>query len=300
MGFLPPGFESYLCLSMLESCLQIAASLVKECQRNMGIHGLLVQAFAGQDGPLFEIITVLGGETGQEIASVECQQALLALQAGQAALKIAVAVCIADMGQGFSLTHICPDTCLRMELDILRADEQQIFPAEGLFEIRKRLAQTLAGTFIILIRPKQGRETLAAVRPVALDRQVGQKGAYFVGGKPVQGLTIEFYLESAEQSKQECGHGEIVKVCIIILKISGFDAILTRICYNKSMTTTYRSYLLRLWLESNDPPVWRAILESPVNGERHGFSDLQALLTFIEKDALQLSEEAGSTDSPNY
>ena len=66
------------------------------------------------------------------------------------------------------------------------------------------------------------------------------------------------------------------------------------------MTTTYRSYLLRLWLESNDPPVWRAILESPVNGERHGFSDLQALLTFIEKDARQLSEEAGSTDSPNY
>jgi hypothetical protein len=57
------------------------------------------------------------------------------------------------------------------------------------------------------------------------------------------------------------------------------------------MASEYRSYLLRLWLESNDPPAWRAILESPVNGERHGFSDLQGLYNFIEQDTRKLSEK---------
>jgi len=63
------------------------------------------------------------------------------------------------------------------------------------------------------------------------------------------------------------------------------------------MTTTYRSYLLRLWLESNDPPVWRAILESPVNGERHGFTDLQTLYGFLEQDAKRLAAEAQATQN---
>jgi hypothetical protein len=62
------------------------------------------------------------------------------------------------------------------------------------------------------------------------------------------------------------------------------------------MTSEYRSYLLRMWLESNDPPAWRAILESPVNGERHGFADLQELYKFIEQDARRLSEEAQSLE----
>jgi hypothetical protein len=66
------------------------------------------------------------------------------------------------------------------------------------------------------------------------------------------------------------------------------------------MTSDYRSYLLRLWLESNDPPTWRAILESPVNGERHGFSDLPALFKFIEQDAQQLAQEAQSSRRKKY
>jgi hypothetical protein len=66
------------------------------------------------------------------------------------------------------------------------------------------------------------------------------------------------------------------------------------------MTSEYHSYLLRLWLESNDPPAWRAILESPVNGERYGFSDLQELFKFIEQDARQLSEKGYSTERKKY
>jgi hypothetical protein len=66
------------------------------------------------------------------------------------------------------------------------------------------------------------------------------------------------------------------------------------------MPSEYRSYLLRLWLESNDPPAWRAILESPVNGERHGFSDLQELYKFIEQDTRKLSEQAQSMKRKKY
>jgi hypothetical protein len=66
---------------------------------------------------------------------------------------------------------------------------------------------------------------------------------------------------------------------------------LTIIGYKKNMTAAYRSYLLRLWLESNDPPARRAILESPVNGERHGFTNLPALFTFLEQEAERLEKE---------
>ncbi len=50
------------------------------------------------------------------------------------------------------------------------------------------------------------------------------------------------------------------------------------------MNFAYRSYLLRLWSESNDPPIYRAILESSINGERHGFATMQALFVFLEQD----------------
>jgi hypothetical protein len=66
------------------------------------------------------------------------------------------------------------------------------------------------------------------------------------------------------------------------------------------MTSEYRSYLLRLWLESNDPPAWRAILESTVDGERHGFADLQELCKFIEQDARRLSEDARLMERKKY
>jgi hypothetical protein len=60
------------------------------------------------------------------------------------------------------------------------------------------------------------------------------------------------------------------------------------------MTEPYCSYLLRLWLESNDPPTWRAMLESPVTGERHGFASPQSLFVFLEQEAERLKDEARS------
>jgi hypothetical protein len=54
------------------------------------------------------------------------------------------------------------------------------------------------------------------------------------------------------------------------------------------MTEAYRSYLLRLWLEPDDPPAWRAILESPVNGERRGFANIPALFMFLEQETKRL------------
>jgi hypothetical protein len=46
----------------------------------------------------------------------------------------------------------------------------------------------------------------------------------------------------------------------------------------------YLAYMLRLWQVSSDgEPIWRASLESPHTGERHGFANLEALFAFLEK-----------------
>jgi hypothetical protein len=42
------------------------------------------------------------------------------------------------------------------------------------------------------------------------------------------------------------------------------------------------SYLLRLWsVPTDSEPLWRASLENIVTGQRHGFSDLEALLGYL-------------------
>jgi len=55
------------------------------------------------------------------------------------------------------------------------------------------------------------------------------------------------------------------------------------------MNEPYRSFLLRLWLEPNEPPVWRAMLENPTTGERHGFTDLEAMFVFLRSETHVLS-----------
>jgi hypothetical protein len=46
----------------------------------------------------------------------------------------------------------------------------------------------------------------------------------------------------------------------------------------------YLAYLLRLWRVNDDgKPVWRASLESPHTGERHGFANLERLFAFLEE-----------------
>jgi hypothetical protein len=46
----------------------------------------------------------------------------------------------------------------------------------------------------------------------------------------------------------------------------------------------YLAYLLRLWqITSDGNIVWRASVESPHTGERHGFADMGALFAFLEE-----------------
>ena len=48
---------------------------------------------------------------------------------------------------------------------------------------------------------------------------------------------------------------------------------------------TYLAFLLKAWpvkSESGLKIVWRASLENPYTGERHGFQDLDSLLTFLK------------------
>ena len=45
----------------------------------------------------------------------------------------------------------------------------------------------------------------------------------------------------------------------------------------------YQSYLLRLWQTSDEgEDVWRASLEAPGTGERHGFASLDDLFNFLQ------------------
>jgi hypothetical protein len=46
------------------------------------------------------------------------------------------------------------------------------------------------------------------------------------------------------------------------------------------MTGRYRAYLLRLWQDVPGQP-WRALLQDANTHERHGFQDLDQLLTFL-------------------
>jgi hypothetical protein len=48
--------------------------------------------------------------------------------------------------------------------------------------------------------------------------------------------------------------------------------------------TRYVSYLLRLWQDHNDQkPVWRASLQSSLNGERQVFASLDHLFAFLSR-----------------
>jgi hypothetical protein len=45
----------------------------------------------------------------------------------------------------------------------------------------------------------------------------------------------------------------------------------------------YLAYMLRLWQASSKEMVWRASLESPHTGERHGFASLDDLISFLRR-----------------
>ena len=58
----------------------------------------------------------------------------------------------------------------------------------------------------------------------------------------------------------------------------------------KDKSPYYLSYLLRLW--GADQDAWRASLESPMTGERHGFASLKDLFAFLQAQA---DDPAGPT-----
>jgi hypothetical protein len=60
---------------------------------------------------------------------------------------------------------------------------------------------------------------------------------------------------------------------------------------------TSRRYLLRLWLADGDDPVWRASLEDPSSGERHGFGSLERLFAFIGAETGDLAARAAWEES---
>jgi hypothetical protein len=59
----------------------------------------------------------------------------------------------------------------------------------------------------------------------------------------------------------------------------------------------YLAYMLRLWQTGNAAEsAWRASLENPHTGERHGFVNLDLLFTFLEEHTRGLERQAQPKD----
>ena len=58
----------------------------------------------------------------------------------------------------------------------------------------------------------------------------------------------------------------------------------------KSSTTTYQSYLLRLWCEA-EKGEWRATVEDVATGECHNFPNMASLFAFLNCQTLPLDGE---------
>jgi hypothetical protein len=53
----------------------------------------------------------------------------------------------------------------------------------------------------------------------------------------------------------------------------------------------YFAYMLRPWQVSSDrDPIWRASVESPHTGERHGFANLERLFAFLGEKTVELAQ----------
>jgi hypothetical protein len=63
----------------------------------------------------------------------------------------------------------------------------------------------------------------------------------------------------------------------------------------------YLAYMLRLWqsASSDDEPGWRASVENPHTGERHGFANLEQLVEFLREKTDYLVTEELSKDFGN-
>lgn len=58
----------------------------------------------------------------------------------------------------------------------------------------------------------------------------------------------------------------------------------------------YQSYLLRMWRVGPEPSDWRAMLENPSTGERHGFASLAQLCAWVQAQG-ELAEARSTTPS---
>jgi hypothetical protein len=53
----------------------------------------------------------------------------------------------------------------------------------------------------------------------------------------------------------------------------------------------YLAYMLRMWqVNDGGDSVWRASVESPHTGERHGFANLELLFAFLEEKTGELAQ----------
>ena len=59
-------------------------------------------------------------------------------------------------------------------------------------------------------------------------------------------------------------------------------------------STNYRAYLLRLWRDGENQP-WRALLEDPYTGERHGFANLEKAFAYLQEQTAPNYDESGKT-----
>jgi len=65
-------------------------------------------------------------------------------------------------------------------------------------------------------------------------------------------------------------------------------------------TSTIRSYILRIWCEGGDDAcAWRASLMAIPGGERVGFTDLERLLAYLQRDSPSAAQQTSGGSSSN-
>lgn len=55
---------------------------------------------------------------------------------------------------------------------------------------------------------------------------------------------------------------------------------------SQSLHLPYITYLMRLWLDSEDETNWRFSLEDPRTGVRRGFATLDELVSFLQQETM--------------
>ncbi|MEZ4572303.1 MAG: hypothetical protein R2849_18695 [Thermomicrobiales bacterium] len=159
-----------------------------------------MKLFALGEHPLIEELAASREHAVEEFTTVERASALQALDTVPAVDQIPVGVNLAGSNEPLELRAVQVDA---VETDLQRLARDRHHPVsdrsrEPSSQARERLAQISEGGGLRLVRPKQRRQILAAMRPSGFDDEIGQECTGGVRGKTDR-LVVIGRLERSQQ-----------------------------------------------------------------------------------------------------